>query len=227
MLGGRSRSNLTRSARPTAGPSSRACGGTTACSRPDGRCQRLVIAHAYSAANWLALNCRRHMEMYGTTKEQLGWLALNGRRNAALNPLAVYRDPMSIADYLAARPVSIPFGLLDCDVPIDGSIAVVVSDAEYAETAPSGGGSGGDRGLRRCRWLVSPRGLSEDGDVRCSGANVSRTDLTPADLNVAELYDGFTFLTVAWLEALGICGDGEAGPFVEGASGLPWTAHCR
>ena len=44
----------------------------------------------------------------------------------------------------------------------------------------------------------------------------SRTDLTPADLNLAELYDGFTFLTFAWLEALGICGDGEAGPFVEG-----------
>ena len=92
----------------------------------------LVAAQAYSAANWLALNCRRHMELYGTTKKQLGWLALNGRRNAALNPLAVYREPMTMADYLGARPVSTPFGLLDCDVPIDGSIAVVVSSVEYA-----------------------------------------------------------------------------------------------
>jgi acetyl-CoA acetyltransferase len=57
----------------------------------------LVAAHAYSAANWLALNCRRHMELYGTTKEQLGWLAINSRRNAALNPLAVYRDPLQCA----------------------------------------------------------------------------------------------------------------------------------
>ena len=96
----------------------------------------LVAAHGYSAANWLALNCRRHMELYGTSKEQLGWLAINSRRNAALNPLAVYRDPMSMADYLGARPVSTPFGLLDCDVPIDGSIAVVVSAADYAGDCP-------------------------------------------------------------------------------------------
>ena len=46
----------------------------------------LVAAHAYSAANWLAMHCRRHMELYGTTKEQLGWLAINSRRNAGLNP---------------------------------------------------------------------------------------------------------------------------------------------
>ena len=76
------------------------------------------------------------MELYGTTKEQLGWLAINSRRNAALNPRAVYRDPMTMADYLAARPVSTPFGLLDCDVPIDGSIAVVVSTADYATDCP-------------------------------------------------------------------------------------------
>ena len=101
----------------------------------------LVAAQAYSAANWLALNCRRHMELYGTTKEQLGWLALNGRRNAALNPLAVYRDPMTMADYLGARLVSTPFGLLDCDVPIDGSIAVVVSHAEYARDCPHRAGA--------------------------------------------------------------------------------------
>ena len=78
------------------------------------------------------------MELYGTTKEQLGWLAINSRRNAALNPLAVYRDPMTMADYLGARPVSTPFGLLDCDVPIDGSIAVVVSAATTPETARIG-----------------------------------------------------------------------------------------
>src|SRR5580693_9743926 len=96
----------------------------------------LVAAQGYSAANWLALHCRRHMELYGTTKEQLGWLAINSRRNAALNPRAVFRDPMTMADYLGARPVSTPFGLLDCDIPIDGSIAVVVSSAGYATDCP-------------------------------------------------------------------------------------------
>lgn len=178
----------------------------------------LLAANAFSAANWLALTCRRHMELYGTTKEQLGWLALNSRSNAALNPLAVYRDPMTMDDYLGARPVSSPFGLLDCDVPIDGSIAVVVSPASYAGHGPNPavrinaiGGSEGTGG-----WFHRPdfpRMASADAAAQMWNA----TDLRPTDIDVAELYDGFTFLTFAWLEALGICGDGEAGPFVEGA----------
>jgi len=179
----------------------------------------LVAAHAYSAANWLALNCRRHMELYGTTKEQLGWVALNGRRNAALNPLAVYRDPMTMADYLGARPVSTPFGLLDCDVPIDGSIAVVLSHAEYAGDCPHravkveaiGGSDGAGGWFHREDY---PKMAMSDAAAQMW----SRTELTPGDLDVAELYDGFTFLTLAWLEALGICGDGEAGPYVEGGA---------
>ena len=93
---------------------------------------RLLAAHAYSAANWLALHARRHMHVYGTTKEQLGWLAINSRSNAALNPRATYRDPLSMDDYLSARMISDPFGLLDCDVPVDGSVAFVVSAAAAA-----------------------------------------------------------------------------------------------
>lgn len=179
----------------------------------------LVAAHAYSAANWLALNCRRHMELYGTTKEQLGWVALNGRRNAASNSLAVYRDPMTMADYLGARLVSTPLGLLDCDVPIDGSVAVVVSHAEYAGDCPHravkveaiGGSDGAGGWFHRDDY---PKMSMSDAAAQMW----SRTELTPADLDVAQLYDGFTFLTLAWLEALGVCGDGEAGPFVEGGS---------
>ena len=179
----------------------------------------LVAAQAYSAANWLALNCRRHMELYGTTKEQLGWLALNGRRNAALNPLAVYREPMTMADYLGARLVSTPFGLLDCDVPIDGSIAVVVSHAEYGPDCPHravrveaiGGSDGAGGWFHRDDY---PKMAMSDATTQMW----SRTELKPADLGLAELYDGFTYLTLAWLEALGICGDGEAGPFVEGGA---------
>lgn len=178
----------------------------------------LLAAHAYSAANWLALHCRRHMHLYGTTKEQLGWLAINSRRNAALNPLAVYREPLTMTDYLAARPVSSPFGLLDCDVPVDGSIAVVVSAAEYAADCPQPpvaveaiGGSDGAGG-----WFHRPD-YPKMAATDAAAQMWSRTYLTPADIEIAELYDGFTFLTLAWLEALGLCGDGEAGPFVEGA----------
>lgn len=179
----------------------------------------LVAANAFSAVNWLALHCRRHMEVYGTTKEQLGWLAINSRRNAALNPLAVYREPMTMDDYLTARPISDPLGLLDCDVPVDGSIAVVVSHADYAPDAPNpavhveaiGGYSG------RAGWYHRPD-YPKMGSVDAAAQMWGRTDLGPGDIDIAELYDGFTFLTFAWLEALGICGEGESGPFVEGAT---------
>src|SRR5258705_6348732 len=179
----------------------------------------LVAAHSYSAANWLAMHCRRHMELYGTTKEQLGWLAINSRRNAGLNSLAAYRDPMTMDDYLAARPVSTPFGLLDCDVPIDGSIALVVSHADYAADCPNpavkveaiGGAYGSGGWFHRDDF---PKMASNEAAAEMW----SRTDLTPSDVNVAEIYDGFTFLTFAWLEALGFCADGEAGPFVDGAT---------
>jgi acetyl-CoA acetyltransferase len=178
----------------------------------------LVAAQAYSAANWLALACRRHMQSYGTTKEQLGWLAVNSRRNAALNPQAVFAEPMTMADYLAARPISTPFGLLDCDVPVDGSIAVVVSAADYAADCPHrpvaveavGGANGAGGWFHRSDY---PKMASADAAAQLW----SRTDLRPADLDLAELYDGFTFLTIDWLEALGVCGVGEGGPFVDGA----------
>ncbi len=178
----------------------------------------LLACHAYSAANWLAMHCQRHMHVYGTTKEQLGWLAIQSRRNAALNPLAAYRAPMTMDDYLASRPVSTPFSLFDCDVPIDGSIALVVSARETARDGPNPaihieafGGAGEQTG-----WIDRsdfPRMASTD-----AAADLwSRTALKPADVDIAELYDGFSFLTFAWLEALGLCGEGESGPFIEGA----------
>ena len=179
----------------------------------------LLTMHAYSAANWVAMHCRRHMYLYGTTKEQFGALAVNSRKNAGLNERAAYRDPITMDDYLNARPVSDPFGLLDCDVPIDGSIAVVVSAADYAPDAPnpvvrvqSMGGSPGLGG-----WDHRPD-YPKMASVDAARELWSKTDLKPADVDIAELYDGFTFLTFAWLEALGFCGDGESGPFVEGGT---------
>jgi acetyl-CoA acetyltransferase len=183
-----------------------------------GEMSSILTYHAYSAVNWLAMHARRHMYLYGTTKEQLGWLAVNSRRNAGLNPLAVYRDPFTLEDYLSARPISDPFGLFDCDVPIDGSISVVVSTADYANDTPNPAlrvqACGGSAGLGG--WIYRPD-YPKMASVDAAAEMWSRTDLGPADLDVAELYDGFTFLTFAWLEALGICGDGESGPYVEGA----------
>ena len=180
--------------------------------------QMLRTYHAYSAANWIAMHCRRHMYMYGTTKEQLGWLAVNSRRNAGHNPHAVFRNPITLDDYLTARPISDPLGLLDCDVPVDGSIAVVVSAADHGSDCPRApirveavGGATGEGG-----WNHRPD-YPKMASADAAADLWSRTDLRPADVDTVQLYDGFTFIALAWLEALGFCSHGEAGPFVEGA----------
>lgn len=173
---------------------------------------------AYSAANWVALIAQRHFHEFGTTREQLAQIALNARKNAAGNPRAVYRDPMTMESYFAARMISTPFCLFDCDVPVDGATAVIVSRADTA------------RDLRRPPLRIEAVGSALHGRpswdqfddlttmaMRDAGAMLwTRTDLKPSDVDVAELYDGFSFLALAWLEGLGFCRRGEGGPFIEG-----------
>jgi len=171
-----------------------------------------------SAAQWIAMYAQRHFHEYGTTKEQLGWVAINARRNAALNPRAIFRDPMTMDDYLGARMISTPFGLFDCDIPCDGSTAIIVSRVEDA------------RDLRKPVLRIEAVGSAIHGksswdqfdDLTTMAARDTgkmlwdRTDLKPSDVDVAMLYDGFSFLTLTWLEALGFCGKGESGAFVDG-----------
>lgn len=171
---------------------------------------------AYSAANWLALYAARYAHEFGLTREQLAQVALNGRRNAAKNPAAVYRDPLTLEDYLSARMISTPFCLYDCDVPVDGSTAVVVSAAETAADRPQPAVRFAAMGSA-IRGRPSWDQWEDITTMACRDAAAhlwSRTELTPADVDLAQLYDGFSFLTVAWLEALGFCGRGEAGAFL-------------
>ena len=85
---------------------------------------------APSAAPWIALMAQRHFHEFGTTREQLGQIPINARKNAALNPKAIYTDPMTMDDYLNVRMVSTPLSLYDCDVPCDGATAVIVSHVD-------------------------------------------------------------------------------------------------
>lgn len=175
---------------------------------------------AYSAANWLALNAHRHFHEFGTTPEQMGQIAVNARKNAALNDKAIYRDPMTLDDYLASRMITTPFRLFDCDAPVDGSTAVIVSRVDHAANVdhPCARFEAVGTALRgRPSWDQFDDATTMA--ARDAGAHLwERTDLTPADVDVAELYDGFSFLTMTWLEALGFCGKGESGPFIEGGA---------
>lgn len=177
---------------------------------------------AMSAAHTLALNAQRHFERYGTTRETLGWIALNQRANAALNPTAIYRDPMTMDDYLNARMITTPFGLYDCDVPCDGAVAVIVSAVETAEDMPHKPvlfEAVGTQIVERTDWDQST--LTHEPQVLGQAAHLwTRTSLRPKDVDVAELYDGFSFNCLSWLEALGFCGIGEAKDFLDGGKAI-------
>lgn len=173
---------------------------------------------ALSAANWLAMPAQRYMHDNGMTREQLGAIAINARRNAGLNPDAIYREPMTMDDYLGARMISEPLCLYDCDVPCDGATAVIVSrrDATHGLSRhPLTVESVGPGMFERATW-------DQRFDLTTMAAHDSaetlwqNTTLTPDDVDMAQIYDGFSFLTVIWLEALGFCEKGKVGEFIEG-----------
>jgi acetyl-CoA acetyltransferase len=173
---------------------------------------------AVSPANVIAMYAQQHFERYGTTREQLAQIPIVQRQNAGLNPAAVYREPLSLSQYMSARMISDPLCLYDCDIPVDFGIAVVISREDAA------------RDLRKppiaveavgsARKALSPSWTQTDDLTTMlalddAGAALwKKTDLRPADVDVAGLYDGFSFIALCWLEALGFCAKGDGGAFV-------------
>lgn len=186
--------------------------------RMDGSLSWLVPFDAPSAANWAGLAASRYMHDFGLKREQLAQIALNARRNAGLNPHAVYRQPLTLDEYMNSRMISTPLCLYDCDTPVDGATAVIISHPSAAGDlksqpivvdaicGPLYGRDSWDQMADHTRFAA------EDAGQRLW----SQTDFRPKDVDVAALYDGFSFLSLLWLEGLGFCGRGEAGAFVEG-----------
>jgi acetyl-CoA acetyltransferase/uncharacterized OB-fold protein len=173
---------------------------------------------AISAANWIAMNATQYMHRYSAPRDMLGLIALNARVNAARNPAAIYRDPMTMDDYLSARPITSPFGLYDCDIPCDASIAVIVSDASVAGDLPHPAvriEATGTQILERVSWDQDT--VTHEPQVIGQATHLwTRTSLTTADVDLALVYDGFTFNAISWLEGLGFCDFGEAYDWLDG-----------
>ena len=185
-----------------------------------GAMQWMLPFGAFSGPNWMGLYATRHMHEYGTTREQLAAIALNARRNAQRNPKAVLQGDLTMDDYLSSKMISDPLCLFDCDIAVDGVTALIVSKAEHAADMPGqpihfeavGSALSGRASWDQWEDMTQTAAAS-------AGAHMwSRTDLKPSDVDVANLYDGFTVLTLFWLEGLGFCAKGEGGPFVEGGA---------
>jgi acetyl-CoA acetyltransferase len=191
----------------TAQAAGRAQALTGVAARAGGHSEFRMPFGAASAANWIAMYAQRYMHEFGLTREQLGQIPLNARRNAARNPKAIYREPMSMDDYLGARMISHPFGLFDCDV---------LSRREAAGGLPrpaiaieSAGSGLYERHTWDQRIDLTTMAAHDAGHHLWQG-----TTMTPADVDFAELYDGFSYLTAQWIEALGFCKHGEVGSFL-------------
>lgn len=176
--------------------------------------------HTYAAALQQALFFNQYIHKSGIKPEQVAQIAINGRKNAALNPNAIYRTPITIDDYMAAPIIATPLRLLDCDVPIDGATAIILSHRDAAKDGPNPLTwieAVGSSMRYRNNW-VQLDALATQAQPEVAKMMWNRTDLTVKDIDVAELYDGFSYHTINWLENLGVCGTFEAKDFIEGGT---------
>ena len=188
---------------------------------------------AIAPAQLYAPMARRHMELYGTTSLQFAEIAVSTRNNAMLNPNATMKRPITVEDHQNSRMISDPLRLLDCSLESDGGAAVVISAADRAPD------------MRQKPVLVmgvaeghpdSPSAITQRPDMTTLGLAkaapraFAMAGLTPDDIDVAEIYDCFTYNVLCQIEDAGFCKKGEGGPFV--ASGairldgrLPINTH--
>lgn len=182
--------------------------------RISGYPQWMMPFGALSASTWVATYAMRHMKKYGLTREQLAQIALTDRANALLNPRALVREPLTMDQYMEARMISDPLCLFDCDRFTDASTVLIVSAGDAL----------GDMKCTPVRIAASAyanNNFSWDQPEWMAAYSTGealwqKTDYAPKDVDTVQLYDGFSFLTLTWLEGLGFCNKGEAGQFIEG-----------
>lgn len=184
--------------------------------RVEGNAQWMAPFNALSAATWTAQYAMRHVKRYGLTREQLAQIALTDRANAALNPRALVREPLTMDEYLSARMVSTPLCLYDCDRFTDASTVLIVSAGSALDEVrctpiriAAMAGTVERHSWDQAEWVSAyPTGR----DLW------TRTDYTSADVDTVQLYDGFSFNVITWLEGLGFCDLGEGGRYIEGGA---------
>lgn len=172
-----------------------------------------LMPHGFGGMPGLfAIIQRKHMERFGTTREQLGRIAVDLRANARLNEAALLRGPMSLADYLDAKPIAEPLGLFDCVMPCSGAEAIVIGPLDRAP-----------KGKRVKIRAHRERNNHPAGEVApvSGGWEVFRDELFAAadrsreDMDFMQCYDDFPIMAAIQIEDLGFCRKGEIGAFLD------------
>ena len=207
-------------------------GGTGRTPNAGGQFQFQAPYGMYAPGQGTAMATRMHMHKYGTTKDQLGHIAVTSRKHACMNERAMMRQPISLEDYHNGRMISDPLNLYDYCLETDGSCAFVLTTAERARDSRhkpvyiSGVGYGPGRTIQSREW----NDPTESGGKFIAPRLFGMAGLTQKDVDVACLYDAFTYFLLLQLEDYGFCKKGEGGPFA--ASGaleldgeLPTNPH--
>ena len=172
------------------------------------------------ASQWFAQAARRHMHEFGTTSEHFGRIAVACRKHANANPRALmYEKPMTLEQHQASAIIADPLRLFDCSLETDGATAIVLTSSARArdlrKRPVSILGLGEGHGAPPTS-ITQKRDLTEIEGLKSAGARAfAMAGLTPKDIDCAQIYDGFSWIVLASLEALGFCAKGEGGPFVE------------
>lgn len=173
-------------------------------------------------ASWVAMVARRYMHLYGATSSDFGRVAVAGRRHAANNPAAwFYNDPITLEDHQASRWIVDPLHLLDCCQESDGGQALVVTSAERARDLPNTPALivAGAQGAGVDQWTMTSffrDDIAQLPEMKVVADELwTSSDLTPADIQTAILYDHFTPYVLMQLEEFGFCGRGEAKDFIK------------
>jgi acetyl-CoA acetyltransferase len=173
---------------------------------------------AIAPAQLYAPMARRHMELYGTTSRQLAEIAVSTRHNAILNGNAMMTKPLSIEDHQASRMISDPLRLYDCSLESDGACAFIVSSLERAKDCakPVIQVLGVAEGHPDSPSAITQRpDLTRLGLAKAAPKAFAMAGVTHDDIDVAEVYDCFTYIVLCQLEDLGFCKKGEGGAFVQ------------
>src|SRR6516164_10220303 len=179
-------------------------------------CDQFEIPFGPTTVGAYAMVAQRHMHEYGTTPEQLAEVAVTMRLHASMNPVAKYRNPITVEDVLASRVISSPLHLLDCCIISDGGGALVVTSAERArdlKKKPAYILGVGETVRHAAR---GKRDFLEIAAYQSGRLAFERAGVTHKDINMAMVYDSFTITVLTTLENLGFCQRGEGGAFVSG-----------
>ncbi len=178
------------------------------------------IPYGPTVPAFYALLARAHMDRYGTTSEQLAAVAVSARSYASQRPGAQMTESITVSDVLESRMIADPLHLLDCSLVSDGGAAVILTSAGNAGNFRNkpvyllGMGEGHSH-----EHISQARSLTTSAAVQSGLEAYAMAGLTPADIDLAQIYDCFTPVVLIELEDLGFCQKGEGGAFVEsGAS---------